>query len=293
MIESRDGKGEIPVRKVRDKQEKHDQAEGRLNTRNLFWSWYSPRNFGDWVTPYLFEKVTGEEPIHCKAKHLLPGATTVFGCGSILRHLVKPDVGIVWGSGIIDSSDTFERPLLTLSVRGPHTRQRMLELGFDCPERYGDPALMLPAVYRPAIEKAFDVGVIPHFIELEHFREKPLPEGWKLIDVTQPLEQVVDDILRCHQTASSSLHGVIVSHAYGVPSAWISADASLHGDGVKFADYFASVGFDKPIRPGSWSDLLAGDLAAVDFLRPDVTEIQIQLHLTCPFQYPSAQELFG
>jgi pyruvyltransferase len=278
------------VRKVRDKQEKRDQAEGRLNDRNLFWSWYSPRNFGDWVTPYLYEKLTGAEPIHCKAKHLLPGATTVFGCGSILRHLVKPDVGIVWGSGIIDSSDTFERPLRTLSVRGPRTRQRMLELGYDCPEIYGDPALMLPTVYRPATGKKFDVGVIPHFVELQHFKQHPLPEGWKLIDVTQDLERVVDDIASCHRTASSSLHGVIVSHAYGVPSAWIAAAAPLHGDGVKFGDYFASVGIAEPVRPGNWSDLMVGDPSAVDFLLPDVLTLQRLLQISCPFQPAIAQE---
>jgi pyruvyltransferase len=277
------------MRKIRDRQEKRDQANGRLNGQNLFWSWYEPRNFGDWVTPYLFEKLTGEEAVLCKAKHLLPGASTIFGCGSILRHLVKPDVVIVWGSGIIDSGDTFERPLRTLSVRGPRTRKRMIDLGYDCPELYGDPALMLPTAYRPKAEKTFELGVIPHFVELGSFKQRSLPPGWKLIDVTNDLERVVDDIASCHRTVSSSLHGVVVSHAYGVPSAWIAADAALHGDGVKFADYFESAGINRPVHPGRWADLWANDLGLIDFKLPDLTSLQRQLNLSCPFQPADAK----
>jgi pyruvyltransferase len=272
------------MRKVRDKQEKRDQANGRLNDANLFWSWYSPKNFGDWVTPYLFEKLTGKEAVHCRAQHLLPGATTVFGCGSVLRHIVRPDVAIVWGSGIIDSADTFERPLRTLSVRGPRTRARMLALGYDCPEAYGDPALLLPSVYTPSTEKRFELGVIPHFVELPQFKQQSLPQGWKLIDVTQELEQVVDAIASCHRTVSSSLHGLIVSHAYGVPSAWVAADAQLHGDGVKFDDYFQSVGLLAEVERESWARVRNGDISSLAFLQPDVSSAQAQVRAACPFE---------
>ncbi|HMS97084.1 MAG: polysaccharide pyruvyl transferase family protein [Tabrizicola sp.] len=279
------------MRKVRDRQEKRDQANGRLNARNLFWSWYEPKNFGDWVTPYLFEKLTGSEAIHCKAQHLLPGATTLFGCGSVLRHIVTPDVAIVWGSGIIDRADTFERPLRTLSVRGPRTRARMLELGYDCPEAYGDPALMLPSVYLPKAGKTHELGVIPHFVDLPSIKQASLPQGWKLIDVTQNLEKVVDDIASCDRTVSSSLHGQIVSHAYGVPSAWVAADAALHGDGVKFADYFESLGIMDAAPPPSWSDLRADNLSAFDFHHPDVAPLRDQLQNSCPFQSAAVLEV--
>jgi hypothetical protein len=44
---------------------------------------------------------------------------------------------------------------------------------------------------------------------------------------------------------SSSLHGLIVAHAYGIPAVWCDfADRphAIAGDGTKFHDYFASIG---------------------------------------------------
>jgi pyruvyltransferase len=270
------------MRKVRDEEEKQAQAQGRLNAQNLFWSWYAPRNFGDWVTPYLFEKLTGREAVLCGTRHLKPGATTVMGCGSILRRIRRPGVAVVWGSGIIDKADTFERPLQVLAVRGPHTRTRMQALGYDCPEVFGDPGLMLPLVYRAQGEAVHDLGLIPHFSELDRFRGLELPKGWRLVDVTQGLEQVVDAIASCRRTVSSSLHGLIVSHAYGVPSSWAAAETELHGDGVKFADYFEAVGV-MDAAPCDWGTVLGGDLSTARFLRPDVTAAQEALQRSCPF----------
>lgn len=270
------------MRKVRDEEEKRDQAQGRLNAQNLFWSWYAPRNFGDWVTPYLFEKLTGREAVLCGTRHLKAGAETVVGCGSILRHIRRPGVAVVWGSGIIDTADRFERPLRVLAVRGPRTRARMQALGYDCPEVYGDPGLMLPLVYPARAQTLHEVGLIPHFSELERFRGVALPKGWRLVDVTKGLEQVVDAIASCRRTVSSSLHGVIVSQAYGVPSAWAAAEIALHGDGVKFADYFEALGV-MDAAPCDWGPVLAGDLSAARFLKPDVGAAQAALQRTCPF----------
>jgi hypothetical protein len=41
---------------------------------------------------------------------------------------------------------------------------------------------------------------------------------------------------------SSSLHGIIVAHAFGIPAAWLRWSDKLSGDGVKFRDHAALVG---------------------------------------------------
>ena len=86
--------------------------------RHLYWSVYEPRNFGDWIGPYLFQKLTGRTPVF---RHPSDRAmTTVYvTVGSIARRIKENS--IVWGSGVMSRQDTFSRPRNTLAVRGPYT----------------------------------------------------------------------------------------------------------------------------------------------------------------------------
>lgn len=132
------------------RREKLQQRAGLANDRNLLWSWYEPRNFGDWIGPYLFAKMTGRLPLHCKPR---PGqrslAQSTAGVGSILRHIQVADRVTVWGSGIISCGDQFARPREVLAVRGPRTRARLAELGYPLADVFGDPGLLMPLFYTP------------------------------------------------------------------------------------------------------------------------------------------------
>lgn len=208
--------------------------------RLMFWSWYEPRNFGDWVGPYLYEAITGIPPLYCPKERI-----SQLGCfmtaGSILRHLSKDNAVIVWGSGIISKTDMPCRPKQVLAVRGPLTSKRLNELGYDCPPVYGDPAILLPLFYKPKPLYCTHqpIGIIPHFVDKDIWTKQV---DLLVIDPTQPLENVVDEISSCRITFSSSLHGIIASHAYGVPSVWMRTKNPIHGDDSKFYDYFLSVG---------------------------------------------------
>lgn len=200
-------------------------------------------NFGDLASPYLIEKLSGR-----KTKHIKPVAfwyrnllTHYLSTGSILGHANKNSV--VWGSGIIQQNDSPGKATF-LAVRGPKSRERLLALKYDVPEKYGDPALLLPKVYRPDIPKAHKLGIIPHYTDFKEVKQQfAHAEEVKIIDVfTNRLESVLDDIISCEQIVSSSLHGVIVAHAYGIPAVWVKFSNKLFGDNIKFYDYFASVG---------------------------------------------------
>ena len=83
----------------------------------------------------------------------------------------KPN-SIIWGTGCIDKGMIGEKPSKVYAVRGPLTREELLKKGIECPEVYGDPALLYPMIYNPKVEKKYKWGIIPHYIEFESARDR-------------------------------------------------------------------------------------------------------------------------
>lgn len=255
--------------------------------RNIYWSKYEPHNFGDWITPYLFNKKTNKKSFFCPPNYS-SRALTVFGAGSILRHLKTPDKAIVWGSGIISRDDVFAKPKEILCIRGPLTRTRCLALGFDCPEAYGDPGLLLPRFFQPkSIKQKYALGLIPHYINYKATKEAfSNRKDVVVIDVTQPIEQVIGEIVCCEFTAAGSLHGLIMSHSYGLKSLWVEFGEMLMGDGSKFLDYYQSHGNYNTLAPISLtSSLKTSEIIALTkaTAKPNLEENIETLMRTIPF----------
>ena len=107
-----------------------------------------------------------------------------------------------------------------------------------------------PKYYRPAIKKIYKYGFIPHYVD-----QQIVEEWYGNEDHVTVLNLIHDDvlfttdrILECEHVISSSLHGVIVAQAYGIPAIWVQFSNKLSGDNVKYEDYFLSVGI-KPYQP--------------------------------------------
>lgn len=172
----------------------------------------------------------------------LPSQEVFLVIGSILHQVDRN--AVIWGAGFISERSRFrEKPKKICAVRGPLTRQIILNQGVDCPEIYGDPALLYPRFYSPSKEKKYKLGIVPHFVDqnsclLDQFRDK---DDIVVINVKGEINKFVDDINSCERIASSSLHGIIAADAYGIPSSWINFSDYVIGDGFKFRDYFASV----------------------------------------------------
>ena len=205
-------------------------------------------NFGDALVPYLLENTTSE-----KFQWVRPNTNSKFKFFKRKHYLIIGSIisaatthSIVWGSGIIHAKENVKKAEF-LAVRGPETRKRLLELGYDVPQVYGDPALLLALFFKqqPANIK-YEYGIVPHYVDYDYVKEQYSKyENVKIINLlTDNVEDVIQEFLQCKRILSSSLHGLIVAHAFRIPALWTKVSDKLNGDDIKFQDYFNSVGIE-------------------------------------------------
>lgn len=239
------------------------------------WWFTEHNNFGDKLNPYLINKISGNQ-----AKLVEDKSIRKHLCVGSIMHLADEKC-TVWGSGFISGNHTTKGTPEILAVRGPKTRQMLLENNQKCPETYGDPALLLPKYFNPSVSKKHKFGIIPHYIDksnklLNKFQNSDI----KTIDIQNDIEKVILDILACEVIFSSSLHGIIAADAYGIPAYWIKFHNKL-GD-FKFEDYLLSVGRSpKPI--------LICDKTTLDDMIELTKDYEININLdklyeSCPFK---------
>ncbi len=212
----------------------------------LYW-WQEKRfdgkeNYGDLLSKYLVEKISNKEVLSIKhpktgiQKYLFNNFLVI---GSIIT--AASNKSIVWGSGIIKKNENIRKAKF-VAVRGPKTRARILELGYECPEVYGDPAILLPKYYSENISKKYRIGLTPHYVDFKEVKKFVSDSDIKVINLlTDSIEKTTKEILECEIIISSSLHGVIVPQAYNIPALWVKFSNNLSGDNIKFYDYFESM----------------------------------------------------
>jgi hypothetical protein len=203
--------------------------------------WWSespaPGNFGDVLTPHILNH------FRIKFNKTSRDQADTLCIGSIAKH-ASPNMTMI-GTGAMRRSDKIHPQANWLFARGPHTRNIILRDGGSCPDFYGDLGLLLPfLVGRPPSSNR--LGIVPHYVDFEETRRKY--PNHKVINVLNqnPLD-VAREIASCEKIISSSLHGIIAAHAYGIPAAWVQLSDKLAGDGVKFEDHYAAVGL-QPIK---------------------------------------------
>jgi hypothetical protein len=252
----------------------------------------TPENYGDLLSKYLVECIAKKPTTWVqpkKQKWFRRNKTNYLAIGSILAYASKHSV--VWGSGIIEKNMQVAKATF-LAVRGPETRERLLQLGYECPAIYGDPAILLPNYFQPEVKKKFTIGIVPHYVDYALVREWYKDQDHiKVINFrTNDVEKTTREILSCSHVISSSLHGLIVSHAYAIPAVWVQFSNKLYGDNIKFKDYFESVGLkpysanfiSKPKTEATFLEMLQENHSSI----PDqekLREIRSNLMRVCPF----------
>ena len=173
------------------------------------------------------------------------------------------------------------------AVRGPLSREALLKAGIECPEVYGDPALLLPRFFNPPVSKCYEIGIVPHYIDKGH----PWVEQYKgnprvlIIDVESGIGSFVRAVKSCKVILSSSLHGLICADAYGIPNVWIKLSDIVLGGDFKFRDYRLSINAEEP----SPIDVRSAPSLDETISKAELHELRIDLRkllLTCPFLHP-------
>lgn len=197
--------------------------------------WPVAPNFGDLLSPWLIQKMTGRETFQNKGE--IPSYIAI---GSILKR--AKGEAVVWGSGAFgtEQKNRINKNAKYCSVRGPLTRSLIRNVKAPCPKVYGDPALLTPCFFSEQPKKKYKTGLVIRWSETA-WKKVNLDDSIKLIDLkTSDIEGTLHQFLSCERIVTSSLHGLIIADAYGIPNAWIGSESPQGGE-FKFYDYFLSV----------------------------------------------------
>ncbi len=173
----------------------------------------------------------------------------LYAIGSILLGYQD---ATIWGSGFgYDNSkskffkaDAFlHRHIHKLdirAVRGPETRRILNSMGLKCPEIYGDPAVLLPLFYTPSHMST----TLPkkEYIVIPHYSKDAKYKGNEnvLNTFVKDYKDFIDKLCSAKFVISSSLHGIILAEAYGIPAIMLKDTPSE--DITKYKDWYYSTG---------------------------------------------------
>ncbi|MGO0575709.1 polysaccharide pyruvyl transferase family protein [Ornithinimicrobium panacihumi] len=217
-------------------------AAARASTTRLtraFW-WDGHPNFGDAMTPWLLSR-------HGMVPYLRPAEQAdLIGVGSILEMVPTDSNAAVWGAGLMHEHPRQMPAAAFLAVRGPLTRD-LLDLPGSTP--LGDPAMLVSRfVARP--RQRGGVAAVPHghhAVWASTYDDLIARPGVNRVRFNQGVTTVVRQIAAADLVVSSSLHGLIVADAYGIPAVWaVPTDTDRHVADMKFADHHQAIGLTRP-----------------------------------------------
>lgn len=185
-----------------------------------YWHENKEINFGDLLSVKIVDRILGHPVQTYETKPVVPGKK-LLALGSILYFAREGDV--VWGSGVNgkrpNKSDYRFNSLDVRSVRGPITRAFLKEnFDIDAPEIYGDPALLFPYLFPEFKRKenpTRDYIILPNYNDEKFFPKSKDPH---VVHPTEPWNEVIEKILDSRFVIASSLHGLIIAEAYGIPA---------------------------------------------------------------------------
>ncbi|WP_148233503.1 polysaccharide pyruvyl transferase family protein [Pseudopedobacter saltans] len=216
--------------------------EFRLPFNHVDFFYWKPRdgslNFGDHLSYVIVSKILADNNL------LLEEETTnnsrLIALGSVLHFANEADT--IWGTGFNGKISLDEHTYQNLdvrAVRGPLTRDFLLRRNISVPEVYGDPALLIPHIFTGKFQKSTKrkYSIVPNLHDLSIARTR----NWEnIISPLNSWNKCITEILEAEFIIASSLHGLILAEAFGIPARYIRL--SEEENMFKYNDYYQGSG---------------------------------------------------
>ncbi|CAI3949936.1 MAG: polysaccharide pyruvyl transferase family protein [Alteromonas macleodii] len=247
-------------------------------TKNYFWNPKSGLpNIGDYLA---FETVNFV--LNLKDLHPLDiSSGKILSIGSVLHFANDGDT--VWGTGrngkISPEKHVFSS-LDVRSVRGPRTKDYLEKKGITVPEIFGDPGILAPLIYPKAqLNTVYagdtqDVLIVPQLNDdLSIYSEYKN----QLVSPRQLPGNFLGRLTKAKKVIASSLHGLILAEAYGIPAVYYSSGS---GENIfKYHDYYEGTGRTEFAVGTSIEECMELETSPI----PNLMEKQTELLSSFPF----------
>ena len=203
--------------------------------------WRGKKNFGDALGPLLLRHFSDLETEWSPLKD-----AAYITVGSILDNLPVGWSGAVVGSGKLHEASTPDLTQATVfGLRGPLTARTVQLAGKRRDFCLGDPGLLADELV-PIQDKEYTLGLVPHWSD-EGLEKRPEFQKFNPLIIRpseDPLE-VIAKIGKCRKIVASSLHGLIVADAFGIPRRTeMTPRFAKEGGDFKFRDHCAAIGME-------------------------------------------------
>lgn len=219
--------------------------------------WWRPPdgsvNFGDALSRVVVSRMLAERGHDLEEQVSAP--RRLLAIGSIL-HFAR-DGDVVWGSGVNGKIEPEAHRFASLdvrAVRGPRTAAFLRARGIRVPDVFGDPALLVPSLFPGRFERAIreECVVVPNLHDLGRLSREA-----RVVSPLLGWNEVVRRVAGARRVVASSLHGIVLADAFGVPVNYLRVSES---EGLfKYEDHVLGTGRDRLPVARSVEEALASD----------------------------------
>ncbi|MCD8003147.1 MAG: polysaccharide pyruvyl transferase family protein [Clostridia bacterium] len=238
----------------------------KVNKHQVNLEWVDNNNLGDELAPVIYNWMLERRKIQVNQR--IKKEIHLMTIGSMVGSWNFD--AVVWGSGVHLFSNV--RKLARLkgfqkfdirAVRGPVTKSVLKSCGYECPDIYGDPAILMPLIYHPeVVAKEKVISVVIHYkadgqwekdllkriddrgrSDSEDVSREKYDIRIQLLNIgTRDYTSYIREMLASEKVVSSSLHGIILAEAYGIPAVFLNTGGYVDDALMKYYDWYYSTG---------------------------------------------------